>query len=188
MASLTGLMRKASLQESFFVQPFFPPLFFFLIVLSIANHLCTHLFLFCFVCLCDWFTWSSVLKSRMSRQASCSLQRCSSVFGWTTLGSVSSSSSSGFNGSAHTTDKEIQVKNTVFYYSFWVSIKPLQYGAKVWTPSPFIYILLGKWEIHAVIYWNKQTYMEIFFNTAWTLLCNLSCIFFFFFFSSSLQG
>lgn len=47
-------------------------------------------------------TWSSVLKSRMSRQASCSLQRCSSVFGWTTLGSVSSSSSSGLNASAHT--------------------------------------------------------------------------------------
>lgn len=145
MASLTDLMRKASLQESFFAQPP-PPPFFFLIVLSIANHLCTHLFLFCFVCLCDWFTWSSVLKSRMSRQASCSLQRCSSVFGWTTLGSVSSSSSSGFNGSAHTTDKEIQVKYTVFYYSFRVSIKPLQpnnllqYGAKVWTyPHSFIF-------------------------------------------------
>lgn len=51
------------------------------------------------------FTWSSVLKSRMSRQASCSLQRCSSVFGWTTLGSVSSSSSSGLNASAHTGGK-----------------------------------------------------------------------------------
>lgn len=38
----------------------------------------------------------------MSRQASCSLQRCSSVFGWTTLGSVSSSSSSGLNASAQT--------------------------------------------------------------------------------------
>lgn len=47
-------------------------------------------------------TWSSVLKSRMSRQASCSLQRCTSVFGWTTRGSVSSSSSSGLKASAHT--------------------------------------------------------------------------------------
>lgn len=50
-------------------------------------------------------TWSSVLKSRMSRQASWSRQRCSSVLGWTTLGSVSSSSSSGLNASAHTEGK-----------------------------------------------------------------------------------
>lgn len=54
-------------------------------------------------------TWSSVLKRRMSLQASCSRQRCSSVLGWTTLGSESSSSSSGLNASAHTEEQTCAV-------------------------------------------------------------------------------
>lgn len=48
-------------------------------------------------------TWSRVLKSRMCLQASWSLRRCSSVLGFTTRGSESSSSSSsGLYASAHT--------------------------------------------------------------------------------------
>lgn len=91
-------------------------------------------------------TWSSVLKRRMSLQASCSLQRCSSVFGCTTLGSESSSSSSGLNASAHTEGKTCTVDlcttlNEVFILGLWqqtiytgsAGVRNLYHKDKNWT-------------------------------------------------------